>query len=258
MVAIGIRRTLLVLVAITGAAASRPAAATPYIDVRSIWGAFFVPGLDLGTGTVNPSELPPGLTITCGGDSAINANGCLASLSVNHTVTSNETSTASAFGTLTLKNTGTTPFTGSLIFPIDFSAFNPGGPEVGISIDNTSQSASFSSQVLGGGGTPASRIFSGEPSDQHSCSLPASQLGFTGGGYNFSALQCGVQAPDESVAFVLLGPLSPGQSESLFGELSITDTFSVPEPSVLGIMAPGLLALGLLCRRRRGQPQLDA
>jgi hypothetical protein len=247
MVVINIRNRSLVLggVALMAAVASQPAAATPYIDVNSNWSTLLV------NQSGRPESLPAGLSLTCTGTAVTMASpfiGCSDALTVNHAVTSNETSTVTHSGGILLTNTGTTPLSGVLRFQQNLSAFKPGGPMVGISIDYAGQSASYSSSV--------------DSADFHSCSLPQ-PLGVPPDGtfYSSNGLQCGVRSPDESSngagqSYSLL----PGQSQPVEGTsggfffvpdfLQISDAFFLPEPSALAVVAPGLLALGLLYRRR--------
>jgi hypothetical protein len=237
MITIVIRRSLLGLIVFILAAALRPAAATPFIDVRTVWDVeFFGP------------TAPSNLSVTCGGTAHIAGLGCADSLGITRPITSDVTAGVSSFGTVTITNTGaaTTSFT----LEVGFSPFNPGGPEVGISIDNTSQSGSFSS---------TSSVFwpsSGPPGGLQSFTLKCSVPGVPGtvgqgNSFIFSPTTCGQRAPDETPFFPGFS-LDPGGSITLDGGLSIDYTFSgIPEPSVLGLFAPAVLALGLLRRQRR-------
>jgi hypothetical protein len=222
--------------AVVAMAASQPAAAA-FIDVRSNWSIF----VNLGG-----PPIPPGLTCNgevdfseCGGDF----------LTVNNFGSDSQSSTSS-----TLTNTGPDPVEFDLQF--FFSAFNPGGPEVGLSIDNTRQSASFSSLV--------SIDFGGSPFLGYTvvCSLPGIP-GTEGDGnsFLFSATECGVRSPDETDPNFRGFFLLPGESVVFDGTLAISSTFAdapAPEPSVLGLLTPALLALGLLRRRRIAAPDAPA
>jgi hypothetical protein len=151
---------------------------------------------------------------------------------------------------VTITNTGaaTTSFT----LEVGLSPFNPGGPQVGISIDNTSQSGSFSSTSdvfwLGGGQPGGGQTFTLQ------CSVPGVPGTFgPGNSFIFSPTTCGQISPDESPFFPGFS-LAPGGSVTLDGDLSIGYTLSgIPEPSSLWVVAPGLLALGLLSRRGGGR-----
>jgi hypothetical protein len=166
------------LAAVAATAVCHSALATPFIDVRASWSANLVGAL-LSDGTIS-SEIPTGIVIACDGYAS---NGCGNSLGVSHSVTHSLTESYSSSVSLVITNAGDTSPSGELVFDVGWSAFNPGGQEVGLSIDNTQQSASYSSEVDG----PPFGI--GE--DFHSCSLPvpASQLGFggPGAGYNFGS-----------------------------------------------------------------------
>jgi hypothetical protein len=192
-------------------------------------------------------DIPAGIVITCDGYAS---DGCSNSLEVSHTVTHSLTEGYSSSASLVITNTGDTSSSGDLIFGVGWSAFNPGGPEVGLSIDNAQQSASFSSESDG--------TSDGIGGDYHACSLPvpASQVGPDGSNYNFTTLSCGVLAPDSDEAefFVDLASLAPGDSVELDNTLSISDSFNIPtpEPSGLAILGSAIFALAMSRRRPTG------
>lgn len=197
-----------------------PASAKPYIDVSAFY--------DIDT----PEGLPSGFTETCGG------SGCDGELSVTHDFTTSIAETATLSGSATFTNTADTPYSGGFQIISEFSAFNgsSGGPEIGLSIDNASEAASFSSAVTG---TLAL--------DTHSCSLPAEP---SDRGY-FSTLTCGVVAPDSSEQEYDVSDLPAGGSLEFDWSIVITDSFfGVPEPSGLAILGSGLLGLFALLRSR--------
>ena len=138
---IGIRSLLLALSLSAGLSA--PVFATPFIDVRSFWEV--VVG---DTGTPVSSDLMVTCGGTAGGFSGGGSSGCTDTLTVDRTVTTDETSSVSRSGSFTLTNTGTT-FSGVFPFDIYVTPFDFGGSfdTVGLSIDNTNQSAGLFSSV---------------------------------------------------------------------------------------------------------------
>lgn len=225
---------LSLIAAIAATAVCHSANATSFIDVSSFWAQTTV------------GDIPAGVAITCDGDAYpiwYGSAGCSGDMSVGHNFTSNVTETNSSSGSLLLTNIGGTPLSGDLLFDAGFSAFNPGGPEVGLGIDNAGKSASYSSILTG----------LGYVLDEHACSLPASYLGYDyAGGYNFSTLTCGVVAPDSSDVLldVDLGSLAPGDTEEFTYSMSISDSFHLAlEPSGLALLGSAMFALGVLRRR---------
>lgn len=197
---------------------AQQASATPYIHVTAIYQI------------TTPDGLPAGIVESCGGD------GCSGSISVIHDFTKDIAEAASLSGSATFTNTADAPYTGGFRIDSSFSAFNPGGPEIGLSIDNLLQTASFSSAVVG---TIAY--------DTHSCSVPAKP----GDPGYFSAFTCGVGTPDSSEGEFFISDLAPGGSVELDWSILVTDSFSaVPEPSGLAVLSSTLVALGLLRSHR--------
>ena len=227
---------LSLLAAVSATAVCHSASATSFIDVSAFWAA-----------TLEGDEVPTGIVITCDGNAS---NDCSNSLDVSHSVTRSLTETFSSSASLVITNTGDTSSSGELIFDVGWSAFNPGGPDIGLSIDNARQSASFSSESVG------SSPEIGE--DSHACSLPvpASQVGPDGSNYNFTTLSCGVLGPDSDEAefFVDLASLGPGDSVELDNTLTISDSFNIPtpEPSGLAILGSAMVALAVSRRRPTG------
>ena len=201
------------------------ASATPYIHVSAFYQLLV------------PDPLPAGIAETCVGD------GCDGAVDVIHDFTSNITETASLAGGAVFTNMAGTP-SDAFYVVINYSEFNPGGPEIGLSIDNAAQTASFSSGItvpFGGG-------------DMVSCSVP-SKAGDRG---YLSTLTCGVRTPDFNGQEFPISSLPPGGSVELDWSILITDSFSVvPEPSGLAVLGSTLLGLGLLRNRRcRGNRRL--
>ena len=220
---------LSLLAAVSATAVCHSASATSFIDVSAFWAA-----------TLEGDEVPTGIVITCDGNAS---NDCSNSLDVSHSVTRSLTETFSSSASLVITNTGDTSSSGDLIFGVGWSAFNPGGPDIGLSIDNARQSASFSSESVG------SSPEIGE--DSHACSLPvpASQVYYGG----FTTLSCGVQSPDSDSAmlFVDLSSLAPGDSVEFDNTLSISDSFNIPTPEPSGLAILGFAMFALAAARRR-------
>lgn len=210
------------------AGAAGPASATPYVKIRAYW-------------SVTPDSeilIPSGVTISCFGGATGLINGCTDGRSIDTLVTKSEQLSADAVSGFEVTNTTNQAFAPSQPFLVQFSAFNPGGPAVGVSIDNPlTQAAGFTSSVSG----PQAR-------DLHSCSV-----GFLGqSGQVFSPTTCGVINPDSSEGLVYLD-VAPGDSEKLAYSIDMAADFAVPEASSVSILAIGLLALGAVGRRTRGR-----
>ncbi|HEY3910602.1 MAG TPA: hypothetical protein VGM07_12020 [Stellaceae bacterium] len=215
------------------AGAAGSAWATPYVDIRAYW--FVTPG----SGTTIPS----GVTLSCFGGATGLANGCTDSRSIDASVTGPEQLSADAMSGLTVTNTTDQSFAPTQPFRVEFSAFNPGGPMVGISIDDPpTEAASFASTVSGP-----------QASDFHSCSV-----GFLGdSGHLFSPTTCGVDSPDSSEGMIYID-VPPGQSEQLAYSIDMTADFAVPEASSASILAIALLGFGEINRRKRNRRWLLA
>jgi hypothetical protein len=192
--------------------------------------------------------IPNGITISCfgGAITTLNQQGCSDIRSLDTTVTMSEHLSVSALSGLVVTNTTDQTFGNILFFLSDFSAFNPGGPGIGISIDDpVAQAASFSSSVSG-------------PSvgDSHGCSI-----GFNGtSGFIFSPTTCGVPAPDSSQGqlFIDLSGLGPGENEQFSYSINIAADFAfIPEPASIVSLASGCVLLaGMMFwtgKRRRRQ-----
>jgi hypothetical protein len=206
------------------------ATATPFVDVKTTWSA---------TTNFSGAVLPAGFVISCFGGAITSGQGCSDSLTLNTSVGVPEHLAASSLSGLTLTNTTDHSAAANANFFISFSAFNPGGPSVGIGIDDpASQAANFSSSISG----PAA-------SDNHTCSV-----GFGGQtGTVFSPRTCGVSSPDssEDLLSIDLSSLAPGQGEQLAYAMNITADFrAIPEPSSLVVLMVGLGGFWFVARRR--------
>lgn len=196
--------------------------ATPFVDIRGNWDSAV------------ESTVPAGIATGCLGACGIEA-------SLDTTVTGSRTLSASASGGFEITNTSDDYIDETLVFLLAWSAFNPGGPEVGISIDNPlTQAASFESTV----------VFDGMVQDFHSGSV-----GILGDDC-FSPTTCGVKSPDtSSEEFVVnIATLAPGESEEFVADVNITAMFAVvPASSSLANLVAGLslFLLSTICYRRR-------
>lgn len=215
-----------------------PASATPFVGVRATW--------DAAPSAWEP--LPEGLTLSCRGDAQGGASGCGNTLSLAETVTASATYGVTSTGSVVLVNTSDHAINGFAVLSVWFSAFNPGGPAVGLRIDDpAAQWASFSSSVGGGG--------NGSVGDNHSCAV-----GYRGeSGTVFSPTSCGVGSPDSSQApvYAELIDFLPGAEAVFTFAMNITATFDLGEATPAGVPEPAsaLMALGLgalLARRRSG------
>lgn len=212
-----------------------PAAATPFVDVRATWNAA-------------PSEwepLPEGLTLSCRGDAQAGAAGCGNTLYLSQTIAESGAYTVTSTGSVVITNTSDHAINGFASLSVWFSAFNPGGPSVGLGIDDpATQWASFSSSVSG----------SGSVSDGHGCSVGTRGAS----GTVFSPTTCGVSSPDSSQApvYAELIDFLPGAELIFTFGMNIAATFDLGGDAPAGVpepWAPGLLLLGLMgayaCRR---------
>jgi hypothetical protein len=213
---------------LAGLLAAKPVDAAPYVDIKASWSVDFRNQL-------------PGIAVSCFGAATAYSNGCAGSAWLNSVVADSGTLTADSSGGIMLTNTTDHPMDGSFSLHSVFSAFNPGGPPIGIGIDNpATQAARFLSWVSGPG-----------VGDSHNCSV-----GFLGtSGTVFSPTTCGVNAPDSSeLSFgVALNSLAPNAQMLLTYDIGISATFDlpagVPEPGSAVILLGGLMALGWHYRR---------
>jgi hypothetical protein len=213
---------------------SLPALAAPFVDIRATWSAA-------------PSAwyaLPAGLTMSCFGGAEGGSAGCSDTIYLSRTVTESGTYSASASGGVLVKNTSDHAIDGFVVLDVWYSAFNPGGPGIGLGIDDPlTQAARFESRVSGD-----------SAGDFHSCAV-----GFRGQqGTVYSPTTCGVSSPDSSLspAFAELANFLPGAEVIFTWGLNIAATFelgnapaAVPEPVSALLLAVSLA--GLAVRRRR-------
>ena len=208
--------------------------AAPFIDIRANVSATAIPEL-----------LPDGVSISCRGDSIAIGDGCATELALIQTVTHAGIYEATSTGSLVMTNTSNEAIDGFIGFDIMQSAFNPGGPAIGIGIDNyLTQAARFRSSVTGPGA-----------GDTLSCSV-----GLEGySGYITSPTSCGVAAPDWSYtnAGADLVNFLPGAELVFTWVIEIAATFELDDSARSEVPAPGSLALvlvglgGLALRKRR-------
>lgn len=222
---------------LTTAAFATPALATPYIDIRSNFGVYEDPLY----------QVPAGVAISCSGDATSIGNGCGGQISLSTTVTESGHLSASFDGALVITNTTDGMIDAPLAFHTYFSAFNPGGPGIGISIDDPlTEGAQFRSSQSGKG-----------IGDSHSCSIGL----YGASGSIYSPTSCGVFSPDSSETSFSenLASLAPGASLEIPYLLQIDADFivsagdppnGVPEPASALVVLSGLG--GLWLRRRRG------
>ncbi len=221
--------------------AAQAAQAAPLISIRSFWSVNVDP-------YYNPA-IPGGFGVSCYGDANSNGGwGCNASASISQSVTSSAHLTADASGGVVFSNTTDGYLSGFIIVSTANSSFNPGGPAVGISIDDAAMEGARFSSSVGGRGV----------GDYHSCSIGT----YGNSGTIFSPTSCGVSSPDasESSFGFDLSTIAPLSSIQLPYELSIVGDFfipaqppldsGVPEPAAVLVVLSGLLAMALASRRK--------
>lgn len=180
------------------------------------------------------SVLPAGVNLECTGSAESIGTGCGDRKGIS--VTSSgplERGLVNALGGFTLHNTGSTDYLGNFVFFTSFSAFNPGGPEIGARVDDPAHEfASFFSVVSGPG------VF-----DLHGCNMTNGK-----GPYAKSAgASCGVSSPDSSEGMAVFGPLLAGEGLSAAYDITVQVLAKgddpVPEPWSLAVLLPGLFLL---------------
>lgn len=213
---------------------SLPSHAAPFIDIRAEWSAMPSAGM-----------IPQGVTLSCFGDASGSGGTCSHTLTLNRTITESGTYAVSATGGIVLTNTSNQAVNGFIGFDVWLSAFNPGGPNVGLGIDDPlTQAARFESAVRGPNG-----------GDFHRCAVGV----FGEDGTVFSPTTCGVGAPDSSFGNlgVDLIDFLPGEEIMLSWLLEISATFDVGDGAPVGVPEPGaglalmLMGVGSVAVRRR-------
>lgn len=224
------------------------AAATALAVVFCTSSSFAAPFMDIRanvSATALPELLPEGVSISCRGDSIGIGDGCASELALLQAVTEPGTYELTSTGSLVVTNTSDEAIDGFIGLDIMHSAFNPGGPATGLSIDNyLTQAARFRSSVTGPG-----------TGDTQTCSV-----GLRGySGHITSPTSCGVAAPDWSYtnAGADLVNFLPGAELVFTWVIEIAATFEVDGSARSDVPAPGSLALvlvglgGLALRKRR-------
>lgn len=187
--------------------------------------------------------LPSGISFNCFGDATphLSASGCsdYASLILTNDSAADITLSLSHVGGFSLTNTTDDTIYDPFRFGVGYSAFNPGGPQIGASVDDPlNEFASFSSSVSGPGA-----------SDSHACNTVT--------GPNFvTPTACGVFSPDSNISFLFVGPLAPGDTYTATYHINIiARAIGVPEPSTLAVFGLCLAMLTMAGYRRRADRQ---
>ena len=218
------RRIVQALVAIVISAGAMEANATASVDVRALW------SLRLSSAS---DPIPGGIDVSCFGGATSFDIGCQDQRQLFTSLSGNASGhfSATSLSGLRLTNTTDHDIGGQLTFLVEFSAFNPGGPDIGVQVtDPVLEFASFSSSVTGPGA-----------GDSHSCATDPQQPA------------CGVGSPDTSLT--QFDVTLPGAG--LFTDLTYVidveaDLRSVPEPSTLaGLLSAVLIAAGAKSRPHR-------
>jgi hypothetical protein len=231
------------------AAGAEPAAAVAMVDVQNagwlIQFGFYTeePGRVPSYG-VDPEPVPDGLTFSCVGDAIQYGNSCSYAISLQASTTSPipQTYGVSAYGGIEISNSTANAFPGYFVLWTSYSAFNPGGSPVGVSVtDPKAEYASFWSSV---DGTTTGGV--GFGADSHGCSVGV----FLGNPVDLYS--CGVDSPDSSGDVFVLGSLDPEGTVGAYYSVGISaELKGVPEPLTLTIVASGLVLIGMSRRKQR-------
>jgi hypothetical protein len=225
---------------ISSACAAASVRAAPFVDVRAHWNVY------KSDESITP--LPDGFTVSCAGDAQTTADGCSGEAELQAVADAPGTYAVTSTGVVIITNTTSQEFNGYYGFNTWFSSFNPGGPAIGLGIDDPlTQWARFSSSVFGEG-----------VGDSHRCAV-----GYLGEeGTVFSPTTCGVSSPDSSsgILFLDLATVAPGSSVFFSYTISIIAEFVSNDPEQ-GVPAPGgialmVLGLAVLAFRKQVLPSL--
>jgi hypothetical protein len=222
---------------------NEPAAATAWAGAYSFWNVSSSYYYDY-TADVLAEGLPVGFVVTCSGNATANpdSQGCndYADLYVQNSSGSNVIQSLHREGDLHITNTTDRTFIGYIVFTSDFSAFNPGGYNVGASIDVLGRErAAFESEVFGEG-----------VHDMHQCDTdfidPTDHTTY------ISPTQCGVNSPDESMGEAVLNYVDPFQEVILPYTINIrVEARGLPEPRTLNLFLASLPLIEFARRRKR-------
>jgi hypothetical protein len=217
--------------------------ATAIASVKeSTWQADFAYYFDPLTETQSAS-LPAGVMLSCVGTAhSDGVGGCTDKRSASVTSSNGAlvTQTIDALGGLQLHNASVTSYGGSFVFTTKYSSFNPGGPDIGIRVDDpATEYAAFFTVVSGPGAF-----------DLHGCDLQH-RGGPPGGGGGPGT--CGVAAPGFNWGQATLGPLAAGAMTAadyqIYINVAAQGADPVPEPPTVLVLS---LALVLLAFTGRG------
>lgn len=232
------------IIALLAAAAFCPQAqATAFAGVKeAFWQADFAYYDNLSG--IRQASLPAGVVLECAGSAVADGNGCRDQEGLS--VVSDgafKRSVLDVLGFLVLRNEGSVDYQGQFVFETSYSSFNPGGPEIGASVDDpVREFASFFTVVTGPG------VF-----DLHGCAMSGSP------GPHFAAVTCGVSVPDASSGEAVFGPLLAGQTISAryrtYIEVIAQGADPVPEPASATLLFAGLVTVASRRKARLPFPQ---
>lgn len=229
-----LRRTLLTA-SVTAAMLCGQAQATAFAAVED---AFWQVDLDFYfDGNTFFDTLPDGVVFGCGGGPDPKGH-CF--VDASRAVTLPGVDSLDFIWGFSLINTTDADIPGYFAFRTEFSAFNPGGPDIGASVDDpATQFASYFSEVSGPG------VF-----DIHGCDTDGG--GVDGINALRTANSCGVVSPDFSEGSFDLGPLPAFGDDEVSYEIRI-DVMAVPKqvPESFSLSIFGVGLLGVAAARRR-------
>ncbi len=209
--------------------------------------------LSWGPGVVTTKTIAATGNASGSGDVSCDAGGseigCAASASAEATANGTATVKIKTVGTLYIENTSSTDLS-YVVIDGSFSAFNPGGPSAGASVDDTAtEYASFNSSVS----DPSSMI-----SDTHGCNTNFTVVdssGYAGPTNGGLGAVCGVAGPDASDFETSIALIPAGATvavDELTLEIDLTASAgtppTVPEPLSVPLLT---MAIGTLAAVRR-------